>query len=111
MAPVLFRTLFCSAGADLRAALSLSLPLSRARCFPCTPAPDAQLLAAFREQILTEGGGAQEDTQRAFEALASKYSDCSSAQRGGDLGSFGRGKMQPTFEQASFALNVGQVRL
>ena len=57
MAPVLFRTLFCSAGADLRAALSLSLPLSRARCFPCTPAPDAQLLAAFREQILTEGGG------------------------------------------------------
>lgn len=79
--------------------------------FACCCAQDEahKLLTAFREQILTEGGGASEDTLRAFEALASKYSDCSSAQRGGDLGSFARGKMQPAFESASFALNVGQL--
>ena len=29
-----------------------------------------------------------------FEELASKYSDCSSAKKGGDLGPFGRGEMQ-----------------
>ena len=29
-----------------------------------------------------------------FEELASEYSDCSSAKRGGDLGPFGRGEMQ-----------------
>ena len=44
-----------------------------------------------------------------FEELASKYSDCSSARNGGDLGMFGRGQMQKPFEDASFALNVGQL--
>ena len=29
-----------------------------------------------------------------FEELASQFSDCSSAKRGGDLGPFGRGQMQ-----------------
>lgn len=44
-----------------------------------------------------------------FHALAAVESHCSSAQRGGDLGSFGRGKMQPPFEAAAFALQVGQM--
>lgn len=44
-----------------------------------------------------------------FEELASKYSDCSSAQKGGDLGPFGRGQMQKAFEDATFALEVGQM--
>ncbi|XP_042895875.1 peptidyl-prolyl cis-trans isomerase NIMA-interacting 1 [Parasteatoda tepidariorum] len=44
-----------------------------------------------------------------FEELASKYSDCSSAKRGGDLGLFGRGAMQKPFEDASFALKVGEL--
>ncbi|RKP04849.1 peptidyl-prolyl cis-trans isomerase pin1 [Thamnocephalis sphaerospora] len=44
-----------------------------------------------------------------LEALASTESDCSSAARGGDLGFFGRGQMQPSFESAAFALNVGEM--
>lgn len=41
--------------------------------------------------------------------LAQKYSDCSSAKRGGDLGPFGRGAMQKPFENAAFGLNVGEL--
>ncbi|CAH9125080.1 unnamed protein product [Cuscuta epithymum] len=44
-----------------------------------------------------------------FEEVASTESHCSSAKRGGDLGYFGRGKMQKPFEEASFALAVGQI--
>lgn len=44
-----------------------------------------------------------------FADVASKMSDCSSANRGGDLGSFPRGKMQRSFDKAAFALNRGEV--
>lgn len=44
-----------------------------------------------------------------FEELAKTESDCPSAKRGGDLGFFGRKKMQPNFEKASFALGVGEM--
>lgn len=40
--------------------------------------------------------------------LAKTESDCSSHASGGDLGFFGRGQMQPAFEEAAFALNVGE---
>lgn len=39
-----------------------------------------------------------------FKNLASQFSDCSSAKKGGDLGQFGRGQMQKAFEDASYDL-------
>lgn len=45
----------------------------------------------------------------AFEALAKKVSQCPSGAEGGDLGWFGRGMMVPSFEQAAFAMQVGEV--
>ncbi|KAM3624168.1 uncharacterized protein V6R79_020156 [Siganus canaliculatus] len=48
-------------------------------------------------------------TGQKFESLASQFSDCSSARNGGDLGLFGRGQMQKPFEDASFALKVGDM--
>ncbi|XP_041982846.1 putative peptidyl-prolyl cis-trans isomerase dodo [Aricia agestis] len=59
------------------------------------------LLKSYRKQIVAN--------DESFADLASKYSDCSSAKRGGDLGSFGRGQMQPTFEEEAFKLKVGQL--
>lgn len=41
-----------------------------------------------------------------FADLAKQTSDCSSAKRGGDLGSFGPGEMQQAFEKATYALQV-----
>ena len=42
-----------------------------------------------------------------FAALATQHSDCGSASAGGDLGNFGRGQMVKAFEEAAFALDVG----
>lgn len=44
-----------------------------------------------------------------FAKIAHERSDCGSFSRGGDLGFFGRGEMQKPFEQATFALQVGQM--
>jgi len=44
-----------------------------------------------------------------FSEIAMKYSECSSCQKGGDLGFFERGDMQKAFEDAAFKLNVGEI--
>ena len=44
-----------------------------------------------------------------FHELESANSKCTSGSRGGDLGDFGRGQMVPEFEQAAFALNIGEI--
>lgn len=44
-----------------------------------------------------------------FAELASKYSDCSSYKKGGDLGKFKRGMMQKPFEDAAFGLKVNEM--
>jgi NIMA-interacting peptidyl-prolyl cis-trans isomerase 1 len=53
--------------------------------------------------------GDPEELKATFQELAQTESDCSSAKRGGDLGYFGPKKMQPNFEQAAFALDIGQL--
>jgi len=60
----------------------------------------------LRELLEDESG---ENLKATFEELARTESDCSSAKRGGDLGYFGPKKMQPAFEEASFALDVGDL--
>ncbi|KAJ7292409.1 hypothetical protein O6H91_13G024000 [Diphasiastrum complanatum] len=44
-----------------------------------------------------------------FAEVASEHSDCTSAKRSGDLGWFGRGQMQKPFEDATYALRVGEL--
>ena len=60
-------------------------------------------------EILTEVQADPKELRATFEELARTESDCSSAKRGGDLGFFGRRKMQPAFEHASFALKIGEL--
>ena len=59
------------------------------------------IIQQFREQIVSG--------QVDFASLASTESHCSSCRAGGDLGMFGRGAMQPSFEAAAFALAVGEL--
>jgi NIMA-interacting peptidyl-prolyl cis-trans isomerase 1 len=60
-----------------------------------------RILQGYRDQIVT--GKAR------FEDIARTQSDCSSAERGGDLGPFRRGQMQKPFEDATYALQVGEL--
>ncbi len=69
--------------------------------------PDSCLLVLF---LLCKSGYIDQiNTGASFEDLAKENSDCSSASRGGDLGTFGRGQMQKPFEDAAFALQVGEM--
>ena len=61
-------------------------------------------LTKLRAEIM-----ATSDPQRAFKTLAHERSDCGSFSRDGDLGAFGRGQMQRPFEEATFALDIGQI--
>ena len=65
-----------------------------------TKAEKKTQIAALREKIIA---GAD------FATVAQESSDCPSAQRGGNLGSFGRGQMVPEFEAAAFGAEVGTV--
>lgn len=44
-----------------------------------------------------------------FEVLAKDFSECSSSEQGGDLGSFGKGMMVKEFEKAAYSLAVNEV--
>mmetsp|Transcript_36392 Transcript_36392/g.102801 ORF Transcript_36392/g.102801 Transcript_36392/m.102801 type:complete len:113 (-) Transcript_36392:70-408(-) len=59
------------------------------------------MIKAFREDIVS---GKVELAE-----LASRESHCGSAKAGGDLGMFGPGEMQKAFEDAAFALEVGEL--
>ncbi len=43
-----------------------------------------------------------------FEELAKDFSKCPSGKEGGSLGAFGKGMMVPEFENAAYALAVGE---
>jgi peptidyl-prolyl cis-trans isomerase C len=49
------------------------------------------------------------DKGEKFGEVAKKVSLCSSGKKGGDLGTFTRGKMVKEFEKTAFALEKGQV--
>ncbi|UYL10344.1 peptidylprolyl isomerase [Bdellovibrio sp. SKB1291214] len=64
--------------------------------------------------ILVQHSYEAEDILRAlkegkdFAELARKFSKCSSATDGGNLGAFLEGRLDPDFEESAFALKVGQ---
>ncbi len=47
--------------------------------------------------------------EMSFEDAAKAFSSCPSSQRGGDLGDFGHGQMVAEFDQACFAMQVGEI--
>lgn len=49
------------------------------------------------------------DGEKTFEEAAQAYSTCPSKERGGDLGTFGRGQMVPEFDNAVFSAEVGKI--
>ena len=56
------------------------------------------------QQILQRVQGGE-----SFAEIAHAVSECGSSQNGGDLGQFGEGQMQKAFEDAAFALKVGEI--
>jgi peptidyl-prolyl cis-trans isomerase C len=62
-------------------------------------------------KTLTEANNvkARLDKGEKFGEVAKQVSLCSSAKKGGDLGTFTRGKMVKEFEKAAFEMQKGQV--
>lgn len=64
---------------------------------------DAQKAKAEAEKVLAELEGGT-----SFEALAKEHSDGPSAKKGGFLGTFARGELNPAYEEVAFQLDEGE---
>ena len=73
--------------------------------------PDEIHCAHILVKIEKEAKAAMERLERGekFANIAREISLCPSGKRGGDLGTFGRGRMVKEFEEAAFALQKGQI--
>jgi parvulin-like peptidyl-prolyl isomerase len=67
----------------------------------------SHILVSSKEEIENLKNQINEGVE--FATLATKHSKCPSGQRGGDLGSFGKGMMVKPFEDVAFSLPVGGV--
>jgi len=81
-------------------------PVSRRTGETITLSPEAARaeLSGYLEKLQQAS-----DLGHAFREAATSRSDCSSYRNGGDLGFFGPGQMQAPFEEAAFALPVGEM--
>jgi len=70
-------------------------------------ATEAQIRAIEKKLEAIRGRALSGETT--FEELARAHSEDGSAASGGDLGWFGKGELDPTFEKVAFQLKVGEV--
>ncbi len=72
--------------------------------FKTAPDADEEAVRKKAEAVLAQAKAGAD-----FAELARQYSEDTSAEKGGDLGLFGRNQMVPEFEAAAFALQEGEV--
>ncbi|MEH7222677.1 peptidylprolyl isomerase [Bacillus sp. JJ1566] len=76
--------------------------------FPVNPGEEVTEEQKAEAKKKIEEAKAKLDSGEKFEDVAKEYSDDATAQNGGDLGWFGKGRMVPEFEETAFALKEGE---